>query len=91
MYKSKGTPPSTKKGQKIHKKSPGLHFDTKDTNTTIAQRSGDRDAFAATGEKNPGRMKIMLNGSAIDRGFKQAGKAAKSMRSLKKSLIKRKK
>lgn len=80
-----------KKGQKIHKKSPGLHFDTKDTNTTIAQKSGDRDAFAATGEKNPSRTKIMMNASAIDRGWERAAKAAKSMRSLKKSLITRKK
>ena len=91
MYKNKGTPPSTKKGQKIHKKSPGLHFDTKDTNTTIAQRSGDRDAFAATGEKNPGIIKIIMNDAAIYRGFKRTGKAAKSMRSLKKSLITNKK
>ena len=80
MYKSKGTPPSTKKGRKTHKKTPGLHYGANDDNNSIRGKLAARFGYSGI-RTGTGPFEIFAEKRAVE----------KHMKGLKNSLIKRKK
>jgi len=80
MYKSKGTPPSTKKGRKTHKKTPGLHYGANDDANTIRGKVAARFGYSG-----------IRTGTFPHEAFAETRAVEKHMKGLKKSLITRKK